>query len=344
MSLGLLNPAGAFAFTALGVLVALYLLGRRRRVIPVPALFLWQRIPARSLEPRRFRLDPLFLAQLVLLLALIGGYLRPYVEAPTQAGERARLLVVLDVSASMQAREPEGRRFDLARRRARALVAQCLPGDEVMLVAAAERPHVILRWTTDHARARERLEVLEPVDTPGDLGPALELALGEQRARAGTQVAVFTDLPPAASGVASERLATVDYVQIGRTDDNVAIAGLTVEQPPFHPARDATATVLVRNYAHAARRVRLEAWVGTALWVRRELTIAPRGLEHVLLVDPPGTGELVVTATTGDALPLDDRAFAYLGPSEPLDILLVTASPELAGAFRGLAAAVAGSR
>src|SRR5207253_1638761 len=146
-----------------------------------------------------------------------------------------------------------------ARGRARALVAQLLTGDEVMLVAAAERAHVVLAWTADHTRAHDRLEALEPLDTPTNLAAALELALGERRARPETQVAVLTDLPREASGVARAELDSLDWVQIGRSDDNVAITGLSVDAPPFRPVGDATATVLVRNYAHVELRPRRAA-------------------------------------------------------------------------------------
>src|SRR5947207_881712 len=108
MSVGILNPTGALALLAVGVLVVLYLFDRRRRVVPVATLFLWRQIPARALQRRRFRPDLLFLAQLALLLALIAGYLRPFFEHAAPTGERVRLLVVLDPSASMQAREAGG--------------------------------------------------------------------------------------------------------------------------------------------------------------------------------------------------------------------------------------------
>ena len=344
MSFGVLNPAGAVAFTALAVLVALYLRGRRRRVVPVAALFLWERVPAHALDPERFRPDLLFLAQLALLLALIGGFLRPYLEDVVPAGDGVRLLIVLDASASMQAREAGGTRFDVARGRARTLVAQLLTGDEVMLVAAADRTHVVLRWTTDHARALDRLEALEALDTPTDLAGALELALGEVRVRPATQVVVLTDLPREASGVEVERLGAVDYVQIGRTDDNVAIAGLAVDQPPFRPATDASVTVLVRSYGHAARRVVLDATVGGVPWMRRELTLPPRGTEYVLLAHPPGAGELTVALVADDALLVDDRAVGWLSAGEPLDVLVVTGSPAVAALFGTLGSTIAGSR
>jgi VWA domain-containing protein/aerotolerance regulator-like protein len=344
MSVGILNPTGALALLAVGVLVVLHLFDRRRRVVPVATLFLWRQIPAHALERRRFRPDLLFLAQLALLLALVGGYLRPFLEQAAPTGDRVRLLVVLDTSASMQAREPGGTRFELARRRARTLVAQLIGGDEVMLVAAAERAHVLLRWTTDHGAAQGRLEALEPLDTPTNLVPALELALGEVAARPETQVVVLTDLPREASGVEAGRAARLDWVQIGRTDDNVAVAGLTVEDGPFQAVRDATATVLLRNYGHAERRVTVDATVGDVPWARREITLAPGGAEHVLLTGPPGSGPLRVTLDADDALPVDDRAVAWIPEATPLDVIVVSESPALAGTLAEVAASVAGAR
>jgi len=110
VTLGLANPAGALALGTVGVLIVLHLYGRRRRAVPVGTLFLWQRVPAEPLDRRRFRPDLLFALQLVLLLALIAGLVRPYLEVATPAAEPVRLLVVLDVSASMPAREEAGTR------------------------------------------------------------------------------------------------------------------------------------------------------------------------------------------------------------------------------------------
>src|SRR6185295_3829421 len=167
---GLLNPVGALGLAAVAVLVALYLFDRRRKVIPVGTLLLWQHVPAAVLERRRFRVDPLFLLQLALLLALIAGYVRPYFEDRSAAPPGTPLVVVLDASASMQAREAGGvSRFDLARRRTRAMFDELGSADEAMVIVAADRPHVVARWTSDRAALRARLEALEPLDTPTSL-------------------------------------------------------------------------------------------------------------------------------------------------------------------------------
>jgi hypothetical protein len=342
--MGVLNPAGALTLAAIAVLVALYLLDRRRRVVRVGALFLWASVPTAVLERRRFRPDPLFLLQLALLLALIAGYLRPYVEGRPLPASAGRLLVVLDVSASMQALERDGSRFELAQRRARALLDELPGGDEAMLVTAAERPHVAQRWTTDRASLRARLEALAPLDTSTNLAPALELALGEARARPETRLAVLTDLAPGDGGIAPDDVQAFHWIQIGATDDNVGIVDLAVDQPPFQPAAAASVDVGVRNFSASARRTTVQAWIGGERWVQRDLTLAPRSTEHALLGAPPHGGILSVGILGDDALAVDDRATGWIGPGAPLDLLLVTDSQDLAGAFGAIAAAVAGSR
>src|SRR5207249_4655224 len=82
----------------------------------------------------------------------VGGYLRPYVQRADARPPGGRLVLVLDVSASMQAREAGETRFDVARRRARGLVDALAPGDEAKLVTAADRAHVVLGWTADPDR------------------------------------------------------------------------------------------------------------------------------------------------------------------------------------------------
>jgi hypothetical protein len=342
-AIGVLNPGGAFALAAVAALILLHLRRRRRRAIPVSTLFLWRQVPSHVLGRRRLRSSLLFFLQLALMLALIAGYLRPFREEGGATSGRS-LLLVLDASASMQAREAGGTRFELARRRARALVAELPPGGATMIVVASDGAHVALGWTADDTRVRRRLEELEALDTPTDLAPALRLALGEARGRAGARLAVLTDVPPSDSPVSPADLAAIDWLQIGETDDNLALASLTLEEPAFAALRDATATVVVRNYAARARRAKLEAGAGGKPWVRRELTLAPRASEHVLLAAPPAAGLVEVTLDAGDALAVDDRAVAWLPPARPLDLLLVTESAELARDFRAVVGTLEGSR
>jgi hypothetical protein len=340
---GIANPLGALAFLALAVLLILYLRSQRRREIPVATLFLWRRVHAPLVE-RRFRPDLLFWLQAAILAALAAGYLRPYFAQATGAASGARLLIVLDVSASMQAREPEGVRLDLARARARSELAGLAPSDETMLVTAGARASVLLRWSTDRALARSRLEELDALDVPTDLTPALELALSEARARAGTRVLVLTDLAASESGVAAADLALVEWQRIGRTDDNVGIVGVVVDEPPFADAHATSVLVLLRNYARTPRRVVLDARAGGVPWARRDVALGARASESVTLGGPPAVGTLELALDAADALAVDDRAWGWIGARGPLDAVVVTRSAALAATLERLAGEAPGGR
>jgi hypothetical protein len=317
--LGVLDPAGALGLAAVAALVALHLLGRRRRIV-VGSLLVWRQVPAmRNAGRRRFRPDLLFVLQVALLLALVGALVRPYLAAPG-ADSGTALVLVIDLSASMQTREDGGSRLDLARRHARTLV----DGEpETMLVAAAERAHVLLGWTADATIVRRRLESLEATDVAAPLAPAVVLAIGEAQARPGARVVVLTDLAPAASGLPDDAVAAVDWAQVGRTDDNLAVASLDVAVPAFGAAGAASATVVVKNHGHATRRTTLTATVDERPWTRRELELPARGTALVRLADPPGGGVVRVALGGDDALAADDVALGWIPRLDAPAVVLV---------------------
>jgi len=324
-----LRPAGAVLFLAVPALVAFWVWDRRRRAVLVPTLLLWRRIAPAPAAARRLPADPLFVLELLLVVALATAHLGPAVPGAPPA---SALAVVVDVSASMGTREAGGTRLALVRRRARAMVAEGTR--EVMLIAAAERPRVVARWTTDAALVLARLEALEPLDVAGDLGPALAFALAEARARPAARVAVLTDLPRDAVGLPPADVAAVDWVQVGRTDDNVAIARLAVNAPPFHDRADATATVVVRNHAARAREVVLAASVSGVPWARRTLGLGAHATATLVLDRPPAAGELTVVLEGGDALAADDVARAWLPARGPVRLVVVSESDAVARALR----------
>ncbi len=338
--IGLAEPAGALGLIALAVLVALHLLARRHRTVAVSSLRLWRRLPAQSIERRRFLPDLLFLLQAALLLVLAVALMRPYLPLPaTPAGGRA-LVAVVDLSASMQTRETAGARIDIARGRLRALVDALDPGLEVMLIAAGARPAVALRWTADRGVALGALEALDALDVGTSLAPAVDLALASAGAHAPARVILLTDVARERSGIAPDALARIDYVAIGRTDDNVGLTGLRVDTPPFGDPAAAVAVVEVRNASHAARRARLAARIGDRAWTRRDVDLPAHGLVSVALASPPATGLLTVALEDHDALGTDDHAFGWIPAATPLDLVVASDDADAVRTLRALVTAV----
>src|SRR5262245_34559465 len=117
MDFAFLSPLAFKLLYALPLLFVPYLLRERNKQVVVPALFLYQGLsaPSRRRLWGKLHLTSLFFLQLLLLLLLITAAARPFL--PRYAGKVA---VVVDTSASMQARTAEAKNslFELAKQQA----------------------------------------------------------------------------------------------------------------------------------------------------------------------------------------------------------------------------------
>ena len=258
LMLGLANPLGLLALASVAVLIALTRCSHAARAPPPSrACSSGSRFPARRLERQRFRPDLLFVLRLLLLLALVAGYVAALiVTARRRRGGRTRhrarrvgqhagarggrqALRPRAPPARRARRRPAGRRAGAARRgRPIARGSRCAgrpiaPGSP----SGSRRSSRSIRRPRSPRRSSSRS--------------------ARPRADPGARVAVLTDLPPAASGAGARGLAGVDWIAIGRRGDNVAITALAVDAPPFAEAADVRVEVVVRNFGAAPRATTL---------------------------------------------------------------------------------------
>jgi len=329
------NPAAWTLGVLFAVLIALYLWERSRRRVDVPSLLLWQIVPDAVVRTNRFRPDWLFVLQCLVLALLIAGLADPYRNGPAPAGT-ARAVIVLDQSASMQAREGRNTRFDLARNAVQTRVAALGGDDELMLIGAAHHPRVVAPFTRDHAEVLRRLAELQPVDARANLDAALAVATraAEQPEHPAT-VELFTDAPP--EQVAARWRGRVALVEIGETDDNLAIEGLQVTQGRFQDYREAHAFVAVRNFAHREAHGVLTLQIDDAVFSRRGFSLGARSVGGFPLQNLPAPGVLSASLEVDDALAADNRAYADVQPVRPVRVLAVTDSPLLQSELQRIA-------
>jgi hypothetical protein len=328
--MGFLNPSALPLLSLLGILILIYLRERLRKRIEVPTLLLWRGVKEDTLRVRRFLPSLLFFAQALLLLLMIGGLLHPYRPLTVTELQGGRQILVIDVSASMQAREGRTRRFELAQDQAKRVVQALGPLDEAMLISVSTKPHLVSGFTTDHRHLLHLLETLSPLDTGTNLGLGIELALA-QRDREGRQakVHVFTDLPKSTLDLPETYLKDVFYYRVGRSDDNLAIAALHLYQNPFQNYSQAQAYVLVRNYAYRTKSTNLSVLLNDKPIFRRDFTLPAREVTSFSVKGFPGPGKLVARLGTEDALGVDNQALAWITERRQRRLVLVSPGKEL---------------
>lgn len=159
------------------LLVALYFLKLKRQEMVISSTYLWKR----SLEDlhvnspfQRLRRSLLFLLQLLILCCLIAAAWEPRV-ASVEAGGR-NLIVLIDNSASMNARENDGTRLEIARRQALELIDKLGPGDRMALLSFASGTTMLQPLTSDQTLLESKVNSLESTSLPTDLRQALVVA------------------------------------------------------------------------------------------------------------------------------------------------------------------------
>lgn len=333
--MGFINPA-AFIFSIfLAGLVLLYLWERQQRRLDVPSMLLWQAIPEAVVRRRRFQPDNLFWLQLAGMAALLFGLANPYLHVASQPDHPDRLILVIDLSASMQTAEGESTRLDLAREQAIGVIRAMPPDGDIMVIGAAREPTIIAPFDRDHESVIEVIEKLRAKDVSTHLEPALAIA---QRASfqsdVRTAIHAFTDVPR--DSVGARWRDGVSWWPAGTNGDNLAIADVQTTQGVLQNHREMGARVAVQNYGTSEKHGSLTVRIDGALIAQELFTAPPQSTQSFHFPQLSAFGLLEASLQVEDALALDNHWRTWLPRFRPIRIVLVDATPELANAMSRL--------
>ena len=302
-------------------LIALYVLKRRRARKVVASTMLWE-AALRDMRAEHHR-----------------ERLQQEREVPTGA----RVAVVIDVSASMAAREEGGTRLAIATRDALALARDLPPGGAMMVIAAGRETDVLAPLTSDRAVLERALDGVRVRGARADLEAAVAVAAERlDGAPEGSRVLVFTDA--AISGtVPLEASVPVEVRQVadeasGEPRSNTAITALDVRARPEPNAPDrAEIFVRIARFGEGAGEVRVSASIeGGELLSTRRLHVAAGTPEAIVMsadLPPDGSGRGAVVRVAieaigeDDPLALDDVAVAPSPAARRLPVFLAGEAP-----------------
>jgi len=317
------------------VILLLYILRTQRRRVPVASVRLWRGL-SEELEARRNWRPPRWTWLLALQLAFVGvvalALAGPVLLRPP--GGR-HLVVVLDASASMGATDVAPSRFGEAQRLAAERVAALTPADRVTVIRAGAEPRS-LAWAASAEAGRAAIDGAAPGDAPGALDSALALAAAATEEPAGRgEIVVLSDgaFPPPA--FPSALGAPVEFVPIGRGDQNVAVAALALRRPPN--GGPTVGYARVTNFGRASATVPARLTADGLPVETRNLELGAGASEELTFTLPPGTRTVALQLETHDLLATDDRAEARAPGAGDRPVTLVSAQPDvLARALRAL--------
>lgn len=300
--MSLLSPAALAFAAAIPVLVVLYFMKLRRREVKVSAVFLWEEAAREARVDsffQKLKLNLLLLLQVLALVLLVAALARPSVLSPGRSARQ--LVIVLDTSASMQAPG----RFDQARRRALELVEEAPRGAEVMVVSAGRSARIELPFTADREKALRTLARLTPGDVEGDLSAVRSLVLSVTGSRPQAEVVLLGDSLP--EGPLHPQLR---FLGFGETAANLGVTAFTATAPEEGKVEVFAA---IESFSGQVEDVTVLLRRGPSTVYHRDMAL-PAGGRRTLVLSLPeeGSRELELALATGDALRVDDRAFAVI--------------------------------
>jgi Ca-activated chloride channel family protein len=327
--MGFSSPWWLFLLLLVPLVIALHALSIRWRSTPISSLLFWNEVLRErkaSLRIRRLLTSLVLLLQCLAMAALavaIGG---PLVAARGGAGSQD-VILVLDATASMQAREGDGTRFDIAREHGLAMAAGLRGGARMSVVLAEKSPRVLSPFTTDKSALRRALQAASATDEPGDVAASMLFAMSLRDPRRGGQVVLETDgafdeLP----GV-DTTLPWVRVEVVGTPQENVGIT-----QMSFRLASGAGAGyqlfLAVRNAGRSSASVPLTVSAGGRRVLDRTITVEA-GQRSTLTVPwtGPTAGRVEAALQARDALAVDDRAYAVFAPARHVQVRLIGSQP-----------------
>jgi len=319
-----LGVLAAFAAVA-GPLVVLYLLKMRRRRIEVPFVKLWQHVLSER-EPTSWlqRLRRLLSLLLQLALAALLAFALGDPRMAGRAHDARSVVLVIDCSASMQARDVTPSRMAKARAEARKVVRGLGGADAALILRMDAEPVPVTGWETDGHALERAIESLEASDDAADFDGALALAGDALRGRTGPTIVVVSD--GALGEIRRPPAGDVRFVRVGASAgaDNVGVTAFNVRRYPLNKSSYEVLLEIVNHSQKPAQRTLTLEADGEAVDVAK-LDLAPG--EKLRRFYPNLSGaqsRLLARIEPHDALVLDDTAYALLPPRKKQRVLVVT--------------------
>ncbi|HEY7220807.1 MAG TPA: VWA domain-containing protein [Candidatus Binatia bacterium] len=322
---------------AIPLILFLHSLKPRGLKIATTTMFLWERIlKERPLGTRLgwlLRNNLLLILQLLAAVALIAALADPSLRhfgAPS-----GDVVAVVDLSASMKAKDKSGSRFDAARRHFLDLVDELRASQKMMVIGAGAQPRLLAPFTGDKRRLRELGRGLEATDAPGRVKDAILFAHAFLKRGSADRVVVISDGAFSGAEEFTKPAAHYRFINVTGGRDNIAIVGFEVRRHPEQPA-SAEIMVHVRNFTPRAVRVPLVLTAGENTLIRETIEIGADD-RRVLIYPYEGSpnGTMVARLEVEDDFLTDNQAYLVLSDLPPVRILYVgTGNPYLSQLLR----------
>ncbi|MEA2037600.1 MAG: BatA and WFA domain-containing protein, partial [Nanoarchaeota archaeon] len=314
------NLIGLYTLLAIAPFILIYLIRPKsfERVIPSLMFIMEEKhnFQKASFLQKLLR-NLLFLTQLTIILFLAFSVAAPYLEIPHTVFVKNNI-IVLDVSASMQAKDGISTRFSKAQAQARDSL-----GMKNTIILAANTPIII----AENIRSGEAIDIINritPKATTSNLGDAILLAadlLGDEKG----VVTVISDfmITEGYDLLMAKRSLTakdnsVNFIDVSNSADNVGITNIIVDKEET--------TIEIKNYKEEETTFKVILKKDNSKIDTKEFKLSQSSKETIIFETLSGLSEIILDVN--DDLAVDNTAYISTPQKKDFKVLLITNIPE----------------
>ena len=320
-----LNPeALAFAVT-LPIVIIFYLLKRRRVAHLVSSTIIWKRFlnETQANSPfQKLRHNWLLIIQLIFLSLAIFALIRPYFSSKIESGRF--VVVILDVSASMQATDVSLNRFELAKGEVNKMIDGMYDNDQMVLILSGGNTEVRQSPTSVKAILKKALDQVKVTDSPTRLLEAIKLSQNLSRNRPKVEVHLFSD------GVSSDLDAfelqdlNLEYHRLGKGGGNLGITSLEVRSNPEQLGQQSVFAT-IGNFSTNTMSSEVSLFFDDQMIGNRRLTVRPTNTASLVFSSNQRTnGVFRMKLKNDDFLQVDNIGSVMGLARRNVEVLLIT--------------------
>ncbi|MHC4661358.1 MAG: BatA domain-containing protein [Planctomycetota bacterium] len=335
-----LNPIFLAGLVTVAIPIIVHLIQMRRsRIIDFPSLRLLRLIDMKLSRREKLKDIIILVIRCSVLFFLVAALAQPVFRAPSGGGRGSTTMVIIvESSFSMDAKEANISRIDIARNAARSAMETLLPSDSVLLLTTTDEPKG--KALRNHQRTKNEIESLKTSPRPSRLAGAVEYAVSELRSNRNPnrEIVLITDLQsPDFNGV-REKLNTVReegfrlvLVDLGKAKTtNLGIVDATFPRGAIMPDQEAALMVSVRNYGAEPAGTTVNCFLSGEKCAQKTIAAIEPGeiasVQFPLKFRKTGSADGRITLAA-DALETDNTRYFALNVVKEIPVLIIDENP-----------------
>jgi hypothetical protein len=331
LGLVLSNPLALIALAFIPFIILLHSLNLKWRDVAVSSLVFWEQVMKEkqtAIRLRQILRSLMLLAQIAVAALLAVALSQPLLSRASLSG-RGNVILVLDRTASMNAREGLRTRLDAAKARALELLPALRRGSSMCVISAGRSPRLLVPFTADRQRLRKVIQGTQGTDEAGDMRDSVLFALSLRDPKRDDRVVIVTDGAFDSLGDLDDGKPWISMIRVGESGNNAALTALALRTAGGQSGYEVF--VNVRNFSSSPMSFPLAVASGGREVFREELTLeagGTRGVSMPWTPDEPGSaetrGRIVAEIGAKDDLAADDKAYAVLAEARATSALIVS--------------------